>query len=291
MTIIYFAMFALLLTSHNIFGSILMMSKKNYRVVLAAVLSPFSLCAMYGNSTVTTYGSQISGATGCAPAISKQHADQEKREASADACFEMIRKRINTDQLGVGQESWCRDVIASCVTVYQNYGLSDKEVVDEFKRIQSYIPQNKSTEIIKKLNERHWHVTYLMQTLVYNKVKQLGTVKGSTIDMHVDPVKSFPDLSENIATYIFSEVKNRYVTERATVMGVPDFLLSIIYDAFLNSKGNLQELIKFRFSKTFLEVHRLDAVFTRSLDREIEKLRGQLSNERIKELKRNTSKL
>jgi hypothetical protein len=109
-----------------------------------------------------------------------------RQQLDVDTCIENVRDQIDENILGITKDSCGRSLQVMFLSWYKNRWLTDTQAMQEMKRIESYIPSNMSDShrrrVFYTLVTQHWYVDYLDKALMRDKINDLGSVTGLTID-------------------------------------------------------------------------------------------------------------
>src|SRR5438132_9594451 len=133
-----------------------------------------------------------------------------------DLHIAVIGGQINQQILGIADNKWYTSVVSSIKSFC--YSASHRqEAIEQLCTVESVISKasdfNNFPLLFEKLQENHWHFSYLVRALVNNEVEQLPSVKGSNIDTLTDVRRIIPGLSQELSTFIHASATERYKKE------------------------------------------------------------------------------
>jgi hypothetical protein len=110
----------------------------------------------------------------------KDRVKKEKQEKN-NIILNGIRDKIDENHLGIDKGIWGRRLIGTLNSYCKSSILTDQEVMDEIHAIQSYLPAGNKEHLLKKLEEKHWYVNYLLQrSLQIKDASNIQSMKRTT---------------------------------------------------------------------------------------------------------------
>jgi hypothetical protein len=156
---------------------------KNYYLLLALICSAFS-CAM----------------------------EREEHRCN-DKCYEIVRKRIDTEILGVQSEGLLGS-LSCAITSYRQCPTDREGTIKALCEVESKIPAGCSSyKLFLDLHNRHWHFGYLIKNAIPYKHEQWDNITGATVGSLLSNLseKNIDHrLSERLHSYIHVEACQPY---------------------------------------------------------------------------------
>jgi len=126
---------------------------------------------------------------------------------------EKICCKIDTDLLGINKYHCFRSFSSAILSYYNTIFLSPTTADQQIQKIASYlpseIPSDEKKKIFVQLLKQHWYVHYLIHILINKKIKEFENVKGSTIDLLLNP--NFTDDANGIKKIIHHKALKSFV--------------------------------------------------------------------------------
>jgi hypothetical protein len=126
---------------------------------------------------------------------------KEKQEKN-NILLNEIRDKIDKNHLGIDEGIWFRGLRGTLNSYCKSTILTDQDVMNEIHTIKSYLPAGNKTHqehLLKKLEEKHWYVNYLLQRSldIKNNASNVQSMKRVTPPSNDDGYQIvYKDLSE-----------------------------------------------------------------------------------------------
>ena len=174
-----------------------------------------------------------------------------------------IRDKIDENHLGITKDIQFRGARGALYSYYKSYFLTHQQVIDEMNTIESYLPTDNKEHLLKKLEEKHWYVNYLLQRSRYIKNKQPRFIEvqsdrwKKTINGKMQPfalTQIVDTISEKLYNHDLTENEIDHLVQQGADINykgpqyngmVPDGLVALFFAHSKTEQGvkNMQKII------------------------------------------------
>lgn len=137
--------------------------------------------------------------------------DKPATHSCNDACYQLVRDRIDQEILGLSKDMWFRGIVGSFTgDVVRG---KNPDSVGHLIEIEGKIPQQcREATVYHELYNKHHHVNGVMNNVVSNFVEQLKNVSGTNIaEVHPQRRSIHQDLSPEMHAFILFKATPRYL--------------------------------------------------------------------------------